>query len=252
MMRRIWKVVIASSLCAASSAAAQQFSLVIDAGPNLFTLRNVPGNRFTFICKPNLQVKDVWGTDMYPDTSPLCSSAVHAGVIEWAKGGAITVDVMPGQSAYVGSARNRIVSLPWKSHDRSYVFVRGVSGGVIDWGTSATKIPYTFAAPLDLVCPPGGAASVETAAVYGTDVYTDTSPICVAAVHAGIIGVGGGKVRFASRGPQATFTGSTRFGLTTRAYGEWEGSYSLSHTPTRTIPDSVVRTSRTSSATSGP
>jgi hypothetical protein len=238
-MRKLF-CLAASSILLVSAASAQQPSLVIDAKP---TLRQFgPGTRFTFICKPNLQIQEVWGTDMYTDTSPLCSAAVHAGVIQWSRGGAITVDVVPGERAYLGSLRNRVLSLTWKSHDRSYTFIRGASGGAIDWGTTATKIPYTFATPLDLVCPKGDDATLKSAAVYGTDIYSDTSPICVAAVHAGVIGIGGGRVRLASRGPQASFTASTRFGVTTRAYGEWEGSYSLSHVPTRTIPDSVTRT----------
>lgn len=243
MMRTYqFALLAAASVLSLTEASAQQVSLVIDSRPTLRELRTVAGNRFTFICKPNLQINDVWGTDKYTDTTPLCSAAVHAGAIQWSRGGAITVEAVPGESSYAGSLRNRVASLPWKSHDRSYVFVNVMSGGVIGWATRADKIPYTFATPLDLVCPSGGDAAIKTAAVYGTDVYTDTSPICVAAVHAGVIGVGGGKVRFASRGPQATFTASTRFGVTTRSYGEWEGSYSVSHAPTRTIPDSVTRT----------
>jgi hypothetical protein len=208
------------------SLSAQQFSLVIDAKPNMKALRDVVGERFTFICQGNLQIQSVYGTDRYTDDSPICTAAVHAGVIQKETGGAVTLLIEEGVSAYPASTRNGVSSASWTSYDRHYVFVSG-SGGQIDWGTSATKLPKGFTTPLDLFCPPGAAAYLITKSVYGTDLYTDTTPICVAAVHAGVIGLAGGDVRMTPRGPQASFTASSRNGITSRAYGSWEGSYSL-------------------------
>ena len=47
---------------------AQQFSLVIDAKPNMKDLRDVVGEKFTFICQANLQIEPVYGTDRTPMT----------------------------------------------------------------------------------------------------------------------------------------------------------------------------------------
>jgi hypothetical protein len=61
--------------------------------------------------------------------------------------------------------------------------------------------------------------------VWGTDVYTDDSPVCLAAVHAGIITTQGGVVTIEIRPGQASYTGSTRNGVTTQDFGVWPGSY---------------------------
>ena len=208
------------------SLSAQQFSLVIDAKPSMKDLRDVVGERFTFICQGNLQIQFVYGTDRYTDDSPICTAAVHAGVIQKETGGAVTLLIEEGVDAYPASTRNGVSSASWKWYDRHYVFVSG-SGGQIDWGTSATKLPKDFTTPLDLFCPPGAAAYLVTKAVYGSDIYSDTTPICVAAVHAGVITLAGGDVRLTPRGPQTSFAASTRNGVTSRAYGSWEGTYSL-------------------------
>lgn len=73
-------------------------------------------------------------------------------------------------------------------------------------------------------CPAGCAEGV----VWGTDIYTDDSAICTAAIHAGLIPVEGGSVRVTLTGAREIFIGSQRNGITTQAYGPWGGSYTLS------------------------
>nr|WP_249344797.1 LCCL domain-containing protein [Corallococcus exiguus] len=64
--------------------------------------------------------------------------------------------------------------------------------------------------------------------VWGTDLYTDDSNSCAAAVHAGVIAASGGNVTVTIQPGQASYTGTTRNGITTLSYGAWSGSYSLS------------------------
>jgi len=61
--------------------------------------------------------------------------------------------------------------------------------------------------------------------VYGTDVYTDDSYICVAAQHAGVIDRAGGPIRARETATPTEFPGSTRNGVTTLGYGSnvWGG-----------------------------
>jgi hypothetical protein len=78
---------------------------------------------------------------------------------------------------------------------------------------------YTWA------CPP---LSVSTGHLWGTDVYTDDSYICEAAVHAGVTVQGvGGPVRFQSLPGQDTYTGSLRHGITSWDWGAWGASFSF-------------------------
>ena len=77
---------------------------------------------------------------------------------------------------------------------------------------------------LTLICTPGR----PTGQVYGTDVYTDDSAICAAAVHAGITTAEkGGPVTVVIGPGQQRFPGSSRNGVTSQQYAEWPGSFSF-------------------------
>lgn len=62
--------------------------------------------------------------------------------------------------------------------------------------------------------------------VWGTDVYTDDSSPCVAAVHAGVLAPGqsGRILGFIAPG-LPSYSGSQRNGVSTSDYGEWAGSF---------------------------
>ena len=62
--------------------------------------------------------------------------------------------------------------------------------------------------------------------MWGTDVYTDDSSICTAAVSAGLITFqAGGSVTIEIRQGQSSYAGSTRNGVTSKGYGSWNGSF---------------------------
>ena len=62
--------------------------------------------------------------------------------------------------------------------------------------------------------------------IWGTYVYTDDSPIRVAAVHAGIVAIGEGKVVTIRILPgYDSYNGTTRNGVTSSSYNSWGGSY---------------------------
>ena len=64
--------------------------------------------------------------------------------------------------------------------------------------------------------------------LWGTDVYTDDSYICDAAVHAGVMNTDtGGTVRFQKLPGQDSYQGSTRHGVTSWDWGAWDNSFSL-------------------------
>jgi hypothetical protein len=65
-------------------------------------------------------------------------------------------------------------------------------------------------------------------AVWGTDVYTDTSHIATAAVHAGVLSVGEkGFVKVTILPGQESYEGSTSNGVTTQSFGAFGGSYRI-------------------------
>ncbi|KAM4022151.1 cochlin-like isoform 2-T4 [Anomaloglossus baeobatrachus] len=77
--------------------------------------------------------------------------------------------------------------------------------------------------PADVLCPADCLANGRP--VWGTDVYTDDSSICRAAIHAGQIPNNGGQVSVQKSPGQSSYTGSTRNGITSLNYGPWPGSF---------------------------
>jgi hypothetical protein len=70
-----------------------------------------------------------------------------------------------------------------------------------------------------------GPSQTAGGSVWGTDVYTDDSYVCRAAVHAGAIGLAGGVVRIRILGGQSSYPGTSRNGVDSSGYGSWGGSY---------------------------
>lgn len=74
-------------------------------------------------------------------------------------------------------------------------------------------------------CDPGLPPNQRT---WGTEVYTDDSPICVAAIHSGIISKSkGGNVTFKMLPGQSKYKGSNRNGISTEDFESWDGSFAF-------------------------
>lgn len=94
--------------------------------------------------------------------------------------------------------------------------------GSVAWDKTCTEYRGQNGQQLTYTFPAGGTAY----GIWGTDIYTDDSSIGTAAVHAGLITfASGGTVTIEIRAGQASYTGSTRNGVTTSSYGEWSGSF---------------------------
>jgi hypothetical protein len=86
--------------------------------------RGQNGQRFTFSCPSGGAGNRAWGTGIYTDDSSICVSAVHAGLITFASGGTVSIEIRPGQASYTGSQRNGVSSSSYGSWHGSFVFVR--------------------------------------------------------------------------------------------------------------------------------
>jgi hypothetical protein len=70
----------------------------------------------------------------------------------------------------------------------------------------------------------GEAARSSNGAVWGTDVYTDDSDLCRAALHAGAIGADGGQITVARSEGRSYYIGSARNGVASNDYGSYDAS----------------------------
>lgn len=166
----------------------------------------------------------VWGTDVYTDDSALCHAALHAGAMP-ASGGTIHVRRAPGRSSYRGSTRNGISTSSYGEWGSSIVFDSP--------DTLAKSLAGVPLCPARYNASPGFLGNCFCDAgsggpVWGTNPYTDDSAVCKAAIHAGVIGVGGGVVHLSPAPGQSRYAGSTRNGFTTSDYGPWPRSFRVS------------------------
>jgi len=85
--------------------------------------------------------------------------------------------------------------------------------GRTGWSQTASYLRGHNGVRYHFRCPAGGSLGV----VWGTNVYTDDSSVCTAAVHAGkITRAGGGLVLIQIRPGLSHYSGSRRNGVTTQ------------------------------------
>jgi TIR domain-containing protein/LCCL domain-containing protein len=163
----------------------------------------------------------VWGTDVYTDDSSLCLAALHAGVVG-PGGGVITVLRSGGRQLYIGSARNGVASHDFGRYGTSMTF----DGIALPSGPEPcpTTLSINRNLPTPFSCTCGSGAASSSGAVWGTDLYTDDSALCLAAVHAGAIGPEGGLVTVQRSEGRPLYVGTARNGVTSHDFGSYVAS----------------------------
>lgn len=221
-MRHLFRLSVSSLLLLVSSPAlAQQHLLVADEGTSAVAYRSQVGRVLTFICPANIITnREIWGKDVYLVDSPICTAAAHAGVFTPGVSGQVTIVMGPGATSFEGIGRNGVKSSSYGPGDATYSFIQNGEPGQIDWITTLERVPDDFHSPLTLLCPPKGLADTY---IWGTDVYTSSSGICVAAVHAGVITLdAGGKVVVTLMPKQEAFDARERYGISSRKWTNWD------------------------------
>lgn len=90
----------------------------------------------------------------------------------------------------------------------------------ISWGDDATRYRGKVGTRLTFTCPAG-----KPQKVWGSDIYSDDSSLCSAAVHAGVISRKGGPITIEIRSGLTSYRGSKRNRVASKEYGAWEGSF---------------------------
>jgi hypothetical protein len=89
-------------------------------------LRGRTGERFVFRCPPGGSAgRGPFGTDVYADHSSVCIAGVHAGLVTFASGGSVTIEIRAGQDSYAGGpGQGGVTSSAAGSWPGSFAFVR--------------------------------------------------------------------------------------------------------------------------------
>ncbi len=139
----------------------------------------------------------------------------------------LTVGCKRGEPSNPPPAPAPPVARPAPINDRDVgVGDAGGDGGTASpWSVTATSHRGMTGDIFTQECPPGG----TLAPVWGTDVYSDDSSICSAAVHAGrlTITAGGPMLVFVQPG-RTSYAGTTQHGVTSQSRGASPGSFSFS------------------------
>lgn len=237
--------------------------------------RSQVGAVFTYVCPPGGAPGTVWGTDTYSSDSSICGAAAHSGRITRQAGGVVQIQIAPGLPSYNGTVRGGVTTSHFASFPGSFTVVGGPAPGLIAvpvpqvnangvniggvqiavgtggtgaWSTNATSHRGQLGRPFTVSCPPQGTIGN----VWGTDVYTDDSSVCGAAVHAGRITLAqGGEVTAYAHPGRARYAGSARNGVTSRDFATYPGSFAFAATlaPEVTAPPGTTALSWSDSAT---
>lgn len=201
-----------------------------DWGATLISLGlNTPGATGTLDCPVGGSPGTIWGTGTYTSDSSICTAAMHFGWITPERGGRVSFQQVPGLEAYQGTSQYGVTSFdygPWASSFQiTSAVVLPAGGESMTWSATPDSLgvagnvsqSYTYACP-------SHAGPLDV--IWGTDVYTSDSPVCVAALHRGLLSLSsGGSVTILILGGQPIYGGSFRNGVTSEPYGVWDRSY---------------------------
>jgi hypothetical protein len=144
----------------------------------------------------------------------------------------VTIEMRPGATSYTASTRNGVTTQSYGAWSGSFVVVGSTRGGGVTgvkmggagWNTTAAAHRGHNGSRYRYVCPSGG----NLATVWGTNIYTDDSSVCTAAVHVGVITpASGGSVTIETRPGRSSYVSFAHNGVTSRPYGSWTGSFVL-------------------------
>lgn len=170
----------------------------------------------------------VWGTDFYTSDSSLSRAAVHAGVVHAGESAVVKVSVIRPREDFVGSFRNEVQSSRWSKSGGLFAFtlqlakpeeVEALAQGKPVLPSPAIFPPGVRRGDLD---DPGqtwilGVTGDPDGSIWGSDIYTASSPVATVAVHAGLVKPGEmALVKVTSLPKRGSLQGVERNGVTSK------------------------------------
>ncbi|XP_061599355.1 cysteine-rich secretory protein LCCL domain-containing 2 [Cololabis saira] len=168
---------------------------------------------------------NIWGTVSYDVQSSICRAAIHAGVID-NNGGLVDVTRTDKSPFFVRSTKNGIESLSKYKPGNSFIVAR-VEENAADCYTTVAEIcpfkkPYSHCprvfCPTDCRNQPS-----YWSPVIGNSIYADSSSICKAAIHAGVIKADGGYVDVLPLERRKSYTGVLKNGIQSESKTNTDG-----------------------------
>ncbi|KAJ8400493.1 hypothetical protein AAFF_G00396170 [Aldrovandia affinis] len=182
-------------------------------------------NRYN--CPANCQNKKgrVWGTLYYDVQSSICRAAIHYGVID-NNGGLVDITRKDKLPFFIKAKKNGIESFSKFKPGNAFVVAKVEELSVDCYATVAEICPFKKPS---VNCPrvfcPDNCKNEPThwAPVVGNIFYSDSSSICRAAIHAGVIKASGGYVDVLALDKKKSYVGTLKNGIHSESKRNQEG-----------------------------
>jgi hypothetical protein len=168
----------------------------------------------------------VFGSFIYHPLSSICSSALHAGNIG-EEAGYVLVEIVEGKKIYNGSVgAHDKVSSTFSGSKISFRTKKATPPTKISCMDTPAKSPFnvaTVGTKFVVVCPKK--CTDFKSDIFGTEVFTDQSAICLAGIHSGVMSDLGGELEFMIEAGQSFYKGTKSFGIISKARDAYVRSY---------------------------
>ncbi|KAJ3593820.1 hypothetical protein NHX12_006154 [Muraenolepis orangiensis] len=187
--------------------------------------RGATCNRYK--CPANCSNKkgNVWGTLFYDVLSSICRAAIHFGAVD-NNGGLVDVSRMDKFPFFVKAHKNGVESLSKYKPSNAFSVAKVEEMSIDCYTTVAEICPFKKATSNcpRVFCPNNckGQPSYWSP-VIGNSVYSDSSSICKAAIHAGAIRAEGGHVDVLPLGKRKNYAGVLKNGIQSESKSNTEG-----------------------------
>lgn len=84
--------------------------------------RDRVGTRVAYDCPAGGEAGNLWGTGPFTDDSSVCTAGVFAGLITYADGGRVVIEIEEGQESYPEGEANGATAASWPSWPGSFDF----------------------------------------------------------------------------------------------------------------------------------
>ncbi|MCQ2816211.1 MAG: hypothetical protein MJ252_02985 [archaeon] len=207
------------------------YSIPIECDTDIFDSRLSESlNKYKFVrvkCPYCLDSKALaFGTDIYHPQSSICIAALHKGI----KSEYVKATLKNGYPIFNGSlGKNGIETLTMGKYESSFIVEEGIIPNTITCTETLESRIFDQSSVGDkfvLLCPKNCPIKKT---IYGTDIYSSNSPICLSAIHSGKISkMEGGEIELIIVSNTNIFTGSKGISMISKSLSKEMRAYKFS------------------------
>jgi len=159
--------------------------------------------------------------------SSVCKAAVHAGNLKKEEGGYVLVELVSGKKIFNGSqGADKSISSTFSSSKISFRTKKAKAPTKITCDDTPANAPFSTAttgSKFVVICPKK--CSEFKSKVFGSDIYTDKTSICLAGIHNGVMNDRGGELEFMIEAGQSYYKGTRSFGIISKSRDAYVRSF---------------------------